>query len=97
MATLTPRQRASYRNLVQGTPNSMSTPTMAKRGGGSSSGGGGGGDELEVGDKVEMQGMDGVVKFLGEIKGKPGFYVGVELNRRWAEMGRGKNSGDAGG
>ena len=58
--------------------------------------GGGGGDDIEIGDAVEVPGgMDGTVKFVGEIRGKQGYFVGVELSRKWAS--RGKNDGDAEG
>ena len=62
--------------------------------------GGGGppdeGGEIEVGDQVEVPGgMDGAVKFVGEVRGKNGFFVGVELSKKWAH--RGKNDGDAEG
>lgn len=51
---------------------------------------------VEVGDAVEVPGgMDGTVKFVGEVRGKPGFFVGVELSKKWAH--RGKNDGDAEG
>jgi len=85
MAALTPRQRPSYRNLSH-TPVSMSTPSVGRKGG----------DEIEVGDTVEVPGgMDGIVKFVGEVRGKPGFFVGIELSRKYAS--RGKNDGDAEG
>jgi dynactin complex subunit len=55
-----------------------------------------GGEEIEVGDVVDVPGgMDGTVKFVGEVDGKAGHFVGVELSRKWAS--RGKNSGDAEG
>jgi hypothetical protein len=51
---------------------------------------------IEVGDKVEVPGgMDGTVKFVGEVRGKNGYFVGVELSRKWAS--KGKNDGDAEG
>ena len=98
MATLTPRQRPSYRNLAHKT----STPIMAKKPAFATSigpggpRGGAGDDDLEIGDFVEVPGgMDGTVKFVGEVRGKAGFFVGVELSKKWAH--RGKNDGDAEG
>lgn len=69
----------------------MSTPTMTQRTSTERS------DEfLEIGDLVEVPGgMDGTVKFVGEVRGKQGFFVGVELSRNWAH--RGKNDGDVEG
>jgi dynactin complex subunit len=56
----------------------------------------GDGDDIQVGDTVEVPGgMDGTVKFVGEVRGKQGYFVGVELSKRWAS--RGKNDGDAEG
>jgi len=53
-------------------------------------------ESIEVGDNVEVPGgMDGSVKFVGEVKGKKGYFVGVELSEEWAA--RGKNNGDAEG
>lgn len=87
MASLTPRQRASYRNLVHAS-SVNSTPTMPRKPGGS--------DTVEVGDTVDVPGgMDGTVRFVGEVRGKNGYFVGVELSRKWAN--RGKNDGDADG
>ena len=88
MATSTPRgvhPRPSLRNLSLSKP---STPPSMTRLGHS--------EQLEVGDTVTVPGgMDGTVKFVGEVKGKPGIFVGVELSKRWAS--RGKNNGDAEG
>ncbi|KAL8969358.1 MAG: hypothetical protein Q9183_002031 [Haloplaca sp. 2 TL-2023] len=54
------------------------------------------GDALEVGDSVDVPGgMHGIVKFLGEVKGKKGTFAGVELSREFAA--RGKNDGDVEG
>lgn len=51
---------------------------------------------LEVGDTVDVPGgMHGIVKFIGEVKGKKGVFAGVELSREWAA--RGKNDGDVEG
>ncbi|KAK6510214.1 hypothetical protein TWF481_004930 [Arthrobotrys musiformis] len=47
---------------------------------------------LEIGDKVNVPGgMYGVVKFVGNVKGKPGVFVGVELEGPHAVNG--KNDG----
>ncbi|KAF3932457.1 hypothetical protein ABW19_dt0203068 [Dactylella cylindrospora] len=47
---------------------------------------------LEIGDKVNVPGgMYGVVKFVGTVKGKPGVFVGVELEGPHAVNG--KNDG----
>ena len=57
---------------------------------------GGSSDNVEVGDTVDVPGdMYGTVRFVGEVRGKPGYFVGVELNKKWAS--RGKNDGDADG
>ncbi|KAL8762138.1 MAG: hypothetical protein Q9184_001823, partial [Pyrenodesmia sp. 2 TL-2023] len=54
------------------------------------------GDDLEVGDTVDVPGgMHGIIKFIGEVKGKKGIFAGVELSREWAA--RGKNDGDVEG
>ena len=97
MATLTPRQKPSFRNLAHKT----STPVMARRPNFAASTTApppprGGDDELEVGDLVEVPGgMDGTVKFVGEVRGKQGYFAGVELSKQWVH--RGKNDGDAEG
>lgn len=86
MSTLTPRQRPSFRNLAYHA--ATSTPPMPRKVSGN--------DEIEVGDTVEVPGgMDGTVKFVGEVRGKQGCFVGVELSKRWAS--RGKNDGEAEG
>lgn len=52
--------------------------------------------DLEVGDAVNVPGdMYGVVKFVGNVRGKSGRFVGVELDRDFAA--RGKNDGDVEG
>lgn len=52
--------------------------------------------DLGVGDTVDVPGgMHGIVKFIGEVKGKKGIFAGVELSREWAA--RGKNDGDVEG
>ena len=85
MSTLTPRPRISMRNLAQ--PNSMATPTLPKIDGT---------DEIRVGDVVEVPGgMDGIARFVGEVQGRAGQFVGVELSKQWAS--RGKNDGDSEG
>ncbi|KAF2235071.1 hypothetical protein EV356DRAFT_445682 [Viridothelium virens] len=51
---------------------------------------------FEVGDTVDVPGgMWGVVKFIGNVKGKAGVFAGVELDREFAS--RGKNDGDVEG
>ena len=55
-----------------------------------------GNKNLNVGDSVDVPGgMHGIVKFIGEVKGKKGIFAGVELNKEWAA--RGKNDGDVEG
>lgn len=55
-----------------------------------------GNQNLEVGDLVDVPGgMHGTIRFIGEVKGKKGFFAGVELSREWAA--RGKNDGDVEG
>jgi hypothetical protein len=56
----------------------------------------GSGADLDVGDAVNVPGdMYGVVKFIGNVRGKNGTFVGVELDRDFAA--KGKNSGDVDG
>lgn len=51
---------------------------------------------LEIGDSVNVPGgMYGVVKFVGAVKGKPGVFVGVELEGPHAVNG--KNDGSVEG
>ena len=89
MATYTPRTRPSMRNLSSSTFQTT-TPTMRRTSGGVKS------EELRVGDHVNVPGgMDGIVKFVGEVRGKPGSFVGIEMSRQWAN--RGKNDGEAEG
>lgn len=55
-----------------------------------------GNKELDIGDAVDVPGgMHGIVRFIGEVKGKQGIFAGVELNKEWAA--RGKNNGDVEG
>jgi len=50
------------------------------------------GADVEVGDAVNTPGgMHGTVKFIGNVKGKAGIFVGVELDTDMS--GRGKNDG----
>jgi dynactin complex subunit len=50
------------------------------------------GRDIGVGDLVDVPGgMNGVVKFVGSIRGKQGVFAGVELSREYAA--RGKNDG----
>ncbi|KAF2161967.1 hypothetical protein M409DRAFT_58735 [Zasmidium cellare ATCC 36951] len=73
-------RKASLRTL-----NGNQTPTGKMDGG-----------ELEVGDTVNVPGdMYGTVKFIGNVRGKNGKFVGVELDREFAA--RGKNDGDVDG
>jgi CAP-Gly domain-containing linker protein 1 len=48
---------------------------------------------FDVGDNVRIEslGFEGVLRFVGEIDGKPGFWAGVELSGGFA--GKGKNNG----
>lgn len=51
---------------------------------------------LEVGDMVDVPGMmHGIIKFIGEVKGKKGHFAGVELSKEFAS--KGKNDGDVDG
>ena len=55
-----------------------------------------GNQNLAVGDVVDVPGgMHGVIKFIGEVKGKKGTFAGVELAREYAA--RGKKVGDVEG
>ncbi|KZV63167.1 hypothetical protein PENSPDRAFT_221273 [Peniophora sp. CONT] len=60
-------------------------------------GGAGGAFEPEVGDgvRLESHGFEGVLRFVGEIDGKPGLWAGVELSGGFA--GKGKNDGSVNG
>lgn len=52
---------------------------------------------IEIGDavRIESLAMEGVLRYLGEIEGKPGTYAGVELSGAFA--GQGKNDGSVAG
>ena len=52
---------------------------------------------LEVGDPVNIEslGLEGTLRFLGEINGKAGHWAGVELSGSFA--GKGKNDGSVAG
>ncbi|EMC95273.1 hypothetical protein BAUCODRAFT_534183 [Baudoinia panamericana UAMH 10762] len=53
-------------------------------------------EDLALGDAVNVPGeMYGTVRFIGNVKGKNGQFVGVELDREFAA--RGKNDGDVDG
>lgn len=55
-----------------------------------------GNQDLGVGDIVDVPGgMHGTIKFIGEVKGKKGYFAGVELSKEFAA--RGKNDGDVDG
>ncbi|CAE6505546.1 unnamed protein product [Rhizoctonia solani] len=55
------------------------------------------GHEFEVGDavRIESLGMEGTLRFMGEIDGKNGMWAGVELAPTYA--GKGKNDGSVAG
>ena len=79
-------RKASYQALT-GQSNAPKTPASTSKMDGS---------DLEVGDPVNVPGdMYGVVKFIGNVRGKNGRFVGVELDREFAA--RGKNDGDVDG
>lgn len=44
--------------------------------------------------RVESMGMEGTLRFVGEIAGKPGVWAGVELSGGFS--GKGKNDGSVG-
>ena len=52
---------------------------------------------FEIGDNVRIEslGYEGVLKYVGEIDGKPGLWAGVELGGGFA--GKGKNDGSVSG
>ncbi|KAI0759824.1 hypothetical protein BD413DRAFT_487303 [Trametes elegans] len=52
---------------------------------------------FEVGDNVRIEslGFEGILRYLGEIDGKPGMWAGVELSGGFA--GKGKNNGSVAG
>ncbi|KAF8973365.1 hypothetical protein BDZ97DRAFT_1780925 [Flammula alnicola] len=52
---------------------------------------------FEVGDNVRIEslGFEGVLRYVGEIDGKPGLWAGVELGGGFS--GKGKNDGTVGG
>jgi len=52
---------------------------------------------LEIGDTVRIESLavEGALRYLGAIEGKPGTYAGVELSGAFA--GRGKNDGSVAG
>ena len=52
-----------------------------------------GNQNLAAGDIVDVPGgMHGLIKFIGEVKGKKGVFAGVELAKEYAA--RGKIDGD---
>ncbi|PWN52730.1 hypothetical protein IE53DRAFT_366962 [Violaceomyces palustris] len=55
------------------------------------------GRELEIGDHVRMEGTEltGVLRHLGPVQFKPGYYAGLELTGD--SVGKGKNDGSVGG
>lgn len=52
---------------------------------------------FEIGDNVRIEslGFEGLLKYVGEIEGKPGLWAGVELGGGFA--GKGKNNGTVNG
>ena len=52
---------------------------------------------FELGDNVRIEslGFEGVLRYIGEIEGKPGQWAGVQLGGGFA--GKGKNNGSVGG
>lgn len=52
---------------------------------------------FSVGDNVRIEslGFEGLLRYVGEIEGKPGLWAGVELSGGFA--GKGKNDGTVGG
>ncbi|TBU31588.1 hypothetical protein BD311DRAFT_98488 [Dichomitus squalens] len=55
------------------------------------------GRPYDVGDNVRIEslGFEGVLRYLGEIDGKPGMWAGVELSGGF--VGKGKNNGSVAG
>jgi dynactin complex subunit len=45
--------------------------------------------------RIDSQGFEGTLRYLGEVQGKEGIFAGVELNPGFA--GRGKNDGSVDG
>lgn len=45
--------------------------------------------------RIESLGFEGILRYLGEIDGKPGMWAGVELSGGFA--GKGKNNGSVAG
>ena len=82
------------------TPGRLSThaaPTIASRARESAVGLSRRGRDLEIGDLVRMEGSEliGVLRHLGPVEFKPGFYAGLELTGD--SVGKGKNDGSVGG
>lgn len=46
---------------------------------------------LQEGSLVKVAGMEGTLRYIGEVMGKPGTYAGVELSEAYS--GQGKNNG----
>jgi len=52
--------------------------------------------EFSIGDAVNVPGeMYGTIRFIGNVEGKQGQFLGVELSKQFAA--RGKNDGDVDG
>ncbi|GAO51266.1 hypothetical protein G7K_5372-t1 [Saitoella complicata NRRL Y-17804] len=75
-----PSRAASPRKLAPGTPSAGTSL-----------------DDISIGETVEVMGDEGpvrgVIRWIGEVDGKPGMFVGVEA----LEGFKGKNSGDVAG
>lgn len=81
-ASITVNSRASLRAQIGNTPT---TPVskMSET-------------DFAVGDVVNVPGdMYGIVKFIGNVRGKQGHFAGVELSKEFAA--KGKNDGDVDG
>lgn len=48
-----------------------------------------------IGDRVKAAGMEGVLRYTGEVTGKPGIWAGIELVDEY--VGKGKNNGSVQG
>ena len=46
---------------------------------------------LHVGDRVSALGMEGTLRYIGDVQFKPGMWGGIELSGEYA--GKGKNDG----
>lgn len=48
---------------------------------------------LHIGDRVQVNSLHGIIRFIGETKFKPGTWAGIELG----SIGLGKNDGSVDG